>query len=198
MIYHSQGTNHPVQSNHCTVKAVIPMTLKKSLIIAVVAMPLVILAWLYRDAIVDLFDQSKPLITYYQWSTPSGDVKITRVPPQGGIEYVTFKSTDDLETDENTVDPSVLSSADSFIREHKENIENNSGQNPGSAQTSEEESSAHCRWLVGRIQELKRIIASSEYSGKSKSCKEYYKRRSELGRANCNANPSDVYISNCE
>lgn len=174
------------------------MTFKKSLIIAIVATPLVLVSWLYRDALVSIFDQSKPLMTYYQWSTESGDVKITRVPPQGGVDFVTFKSTDDLETDENTIDPSVLSNADTFLQQHKESISQKASQSSAPAQRTPEESSAHCRWLVGRIKELKRIIASSEYSGKSKSCKEYYKRRSEFGRANCQTKSRDVYIADCE
>ncbi|MCW8876096.1 MAG: hypothetical protein OQJ89_09915 [Kangiellaceae bacterium] len=59
------------------------------------------------------------------------------------------------------------------------------------------EKTVNCRWTVGRLEELTRIIRSGGKGSRSRFCKEYKQRLGELAELNCSNRNNRVFSGMC-
>jgi hypothetical protein len=56
---------------------------------------------------VGLKSETKEMVTYYQWTTSQGEMKVSRTPPPHN-NYITFDASEDLQKTDYDIDPEVI------------------------------------------------------------------------------------------
>ncbi len=102
----------------------------------------------YAKVKLGLSNQKTNFVTYYQWTSPSGNMVISRDQPSSG-EYITFEAAEDLQDTNYDVDSEVLEKG----RQYREELVsvNSDEKNPKSTVQQQEKQTSKHRSIIDKV-----------------------------------------------
>lgn len=152
--------------------------------------------WLVKQGVLpadllDNFTQSEAeLVTYYQWTDGSGNVRITREPPSGNVTYSSFQGSPGLDSQVQPVASKKPADAPSakVISTYRDDLE---------ATLIKKEMLTQCRWVITQLFNTEKQINNAETEEREQLCKDYRQRLLQLPSLNCKASMDDVKADIC-
>ncbi len=156
--------------------------------------------WLHQQGKLDLtpvkewLGSSDDLVTYYQWTDATGELRISQSPPESGIRYTQFKGSPGLVIQsqpkvETTSKRQTASQPQAkVIATYRDTLEE---------KLLAREMTTQCRWLVSRIFELERQLQSAEGHQQEQLCRDYREQIQWLPKKHCKASAEDIASEVC-